>query len=257
MNSYAETAQHLVTDVRIAISLCTRLPIGPSAETSGGDVARASWAFPVAGLVVGLFGAGAYWLASRAHVPPLPASGLAIAATILVTGAMHEDGLADTADGLGGGKSREQKLEIMRDSRIGTYGACALVISLMLRWSALAEIADPRLVTIALISAHMSARAALPVFMSLVPSAREDGLSTSAGRPPPQSAVIAVVLGTICLFVGVGPRGAMVGLLTLSLIGLLLAALAKAQIGGQTGDVLGAIEQTGEAAVLLIAASLL
>ncbi len=257
MNSYAETVQNFITDLRIAISLCTRLPIGPQAVVSDGDVARASWAFPVAGLVVGLFGAAIYWIASSVDVPPLPASALAMAATVLLTGAMHEDGLADTADGFGGGKTRETKLEIMRDSRIGTYGACALLISLMLRWSALAEIAEPRYVAIALISAHVSARAALPAFMAFVPLARADGLSSSAGQPPRQSAAIALALGTICLVLCFGASGALIGFLALALIGLLLAALAVKQIGGQTGDVLGALEQVGEAAILLIATTLL
>jgi adenosylcobinamide-GDP ribazoletransferase len=210
----------------------------------------------LAGIVVGLAGATVYWLAARANVPPLPASALAIAATILVTGAMHEDGLADAADGFGG-KTREQKLEIMRDSRIGTYGACALAISLMLRWSALAEIADPRLVGVALITAHAAARASLPAFMCFVQPARADGLSSGVGQPPPQSAAIAALLGTICLFLGFGPRGAMVGLMMPALGGWLLAALARRQIGGQTGDVLGALEQVGEAAILVIAASIL
>src|SRR5438093_13572986 len=115
MSDYAETLQKLVTDLRIGISLCTRLPIGSSSAIGEGDVARARWTFPVAGLLVGLTGAIAYWLAVRANVAPLPAAALALAATLLLTGAMHEDGLADTADGLGGG-SREKKLEIMRDS---------------------------------------------------------------------------------------------------------------------------------------------
>ena len=257
MKDYAETFQHLFTDVRIAVSLCTRLPAGPSSPAGEGDVARASWAFPLAGIVVGLAGAAVYWLAVRANVPPLPASALAIAATILITGAMHEDGLADAADGFGGGKTREQKLEIMRDSRIGTYGACALAISLMLRLSALAEIADPRLVAVALITAHAAARATLPAFMCFVQPARADGLSSGAGQPPPQSAAIAALLGTICLFLGFGPRGALVGLLMLALGGWLLAALAKKQVGGQTGDVLGALQQVGEAAILVIAAAIL
>ena len=256
MKSYTETAHDLIIDLRIAISLCTRLPIGPSATVGDGEVARASWAFPVAGLVVGLFGAAIYWIAARSHVPPLPASALAIAATVMLTGAIHEDGLADTADGFGG-KTRETKLEIMRDSRIGSYGACALILSLMLRWSALAEIAEPRLVAVALIAAHVSARAVLPIVMSFVPPARANGLSSSAGQPPQQSAAVALALGTICLLFSFGPSGALVALLTLGLIGLLLTRLAIRAIGGQTGDVLGALEQVGEAAVLLIAASLL
>jgi adenosylcobinamide-GDP ribazoletransferase len=257
VKSYAETAHDLIIDLRIAISLCTRLPIGPSTTIGEGEVARASWALPVAGLVVGLFAASIYWIAVRLHVPPLPAAALAITATVMLTGALHEDGLADTADGFGGGKTCERKLEIMRDSRIGTYGASALMLSLVLRWSALAEIAEPRLVAVALIAAHVSARAVLPVVMSFVPAARADGLSSGAGQPPQQSAAIALALGTICLLFSFGASGALVAVLALGTIGLLLTRLATRAIGGQTGDVLGALEQVGEAAVLLIAASLL
>ena|SRR5579872_2101074 len=246
----------ITADLRIGLSLCTRLPVAPIAPVGDGDVARASWSFPVAGLVIGIIAAVVFWLATRLAVPVEPAAALALAATMLATGAMHEDGLADTADGLGGGKTREQKLEIMRDSRIGTFGACALGISLMLRWSALATIAEPRSVAIALIVAHMAARAPLPLFMHLVPPARSDGLSTSAGQPPSTSTAIALGLGVLSLVFGFGWRGAMTGLMLLALANLFLAWLSSRQIGGQTGDVLGTLEQVGEAIVLLIAAAL-
>ena len=185
----------------------------------------------------------------------LPASALAIATTTLLTGAMHEDGLADTADGLGG-TTREQKLDIMRDSRIGTFGACALAVSLMLRWSTLADIAEPHFVAAALIAAHVGARAALPAFMQLVPTARRDGLSSEAGRPPAPSAIAALILSVICLLFAFGVTGTIVTLLLLVLAGLVLARLATHQFGGQTGDVLGAMEQVGEVVILLVAASL-
>src|SRR5262249_46253138 len=193
--------------------------------------------------------------AVRLNVAPMPAAALALATSMLLTGALHEDGLADTADGLGG-KTREQKLDIMRDSRIGTFGACALAISLMLRWSTLTDIAEPRFVALAVISSHGAARACLPAFMRLVPPARADGLSSGAGQPPWPSAVAALVLGVICLLFGFGPVAMMVTLLILLLAVLLFARLAIRQFGGQTGDLLGALEQIGESAVLLLAASL-
>jgi adenosylcobinamide-GDP ribazoletransferase len=205
--------------------------------------------------LVGLAGAFAYKVASRLGLPPNLAALLALAATALVTGALHEDGLADTADGLGGGRTRERKLEIMRDSRIGTYGVCALVLSFGLRWSALATIADPSLVAFALLSTHAAARAGVPAFMLLVPPARPDGLSASAGSPPGRSAAIAFALGTLALALALGPGKALIGLILLTLAGLLLARLAIRQIGGQTGDVLGAFEQIGEILILLVAAS--
>jgi adenosylcobinamide-GDP ribazoletransferase len=257
VTDYAETAKSLIDDMRIAISLSTRFPVGPSTPVAAGDIARAGWALPVAGILVGLAGALVYWLAARLHLQPEPAAMLALATTILATGAMHEDGLADAADGFGGGKTREQKLEIMRDSRIGSFGAAALIVSIVLRWSALAAIADPRAVAIALVSAHAAARAPLPLFMRLVPPARADGLSSSAGQPPPQSVIIAIALGIACLLFGFGASGTITALVALAVVALLLASLAKKQIGGQTGDVLGALEQTSEAAILAIASSLL
>jgi adenosylcobinamide-GDP ribazoletransferase len=189
-------------------------------------------------------------------LPSDPAAALALAATVLVSGALHEDGLADTADGLGGGESREQKLEIMRDSRIGTYGACALILSMIARWSALATIAEPAEVAMALLVTHAAARAALPAFMWLIPPARPDGLSAGAGQPPSQSAIIAVGLGILCLVIGFGPGKAIMGLILLSIGALIWGFIATRQIGGQTGDILGALEQAGEIVVLLMAAAL-
>ncbi|MBB4397331.1 adenosylcobinamide-GDP ribazoletransferase [Bradyrhizobium sp. ERR14] len=251
----AELFKDVVADLRMAASFVTILPVASSKPAGDGAVARATWALPVAGLAVGLAGAFVYKVAIRFGLTPNIAALLALATTALITGALHEDGLADTADGLGGGRTRERKLEIMRDSRIGTYGVCALIVSFGLRWSALAAIADPLLVACALLSAHAAARAGVPAFMSLVPPARPDGLSASAGSPPGRSIAIAFALGTLALALALGPGKALVGLILLSLAGLLLARLAVRQIGGQTGDILGAFEQIGEILILLVAAS--
>ena len=254
MSEAVETVKSLVADIRIAISLCTRLPLAPAGAITDGAVARASWALPVAGMLVGALSAAIYWLAERLHVPTQPAAVLALAASILLTGAIHEDGLADSADGLGG-KTRERKLEIMRDSRIGTFGACALAISLLVRFSAIASIDDPRSVAIALVVAHTTARAVLPAFM-LLPAARPDGLSSGAGQPPVQSVAIAIGFGVVALGLGFGAGGMLVGTVVLAAIVALFARLAREKIGGQTGDVLGALEQTAEGALMLIAAAL-
>ena len=255
--SYLARLEALMRDLRIAISLCTRLPVGTSMAVGGGDVARAGWAFPVAGALIGAIAAAVYWLADHLHIPPISASVLALATTVLLTGAMHEDGLADTADGLGGGRTREKKLEIMRDSRIGTFGACALGLSLLLRWSALTAIEDARAIVIALIVAHAGARAILPAFMSVVAPARGDGLSSGAGQPPPISVAVALGLGIVALAIGFGLKPMLAGVAVLAAIALLLAFIARHQIGGQTGDVLGALEQAAEAALLLLATTLL
>ncbi len=247
--------EDIIADLRIAASFVTIVPVASSKPAGDGAVARATWALPLAGLLVGLAGAAAYAVASKWGLTPATAALLALATTVLITGALHEDGLADTADGLGGGRTRERKLEIMRDSRIGTYGACALLLSLGLRWSALAAIANPWAVMLALCAAHAAARAGVPAFMSLVPPARPDGLSASAGSPPGRSVAIAFALGTLGLVLALGPGKALVGLIVLSLAGLMLARLAIRQIGGQTGDILGTFEQTGEILILLVAAA--
>lgn len=251
----AELLKGIIADLRMAASFVTILPVASSKHAADGAVARATWALPIAGLLVGLAGAFVYKVAIRFGLTPDLAALLALATTTLITGALHEDGLADTADGLGGGRTRERKLEIMRDSRIGTYGVCALMLSLGLRWSALAAIADPWAVTLALCAAHTAARAGVPAFMSLVPPARPDGLSASAGVPPGRSVAIAFALGTLALALALGPGKALVGLILLSLAGLMLARLAIRQIGGQTGDILGAFEQLGEILILLVAAA--
>jgi adenosylcobinamide-GDP ribazoletransferase len=258
MADYAEILQSLVSDLRIGVSLATRLPVAPRAPLGDGDVARASWSLPVAGMLVGIAGSAAYWLATRLHLPPEPSVALALVATVLFTGAMHEDGLADAADALGG-QTTEQRLQIMRDSRIGAFGVCAVVISFLMRWSALSEIAevtDWRSIATALIVAHAASRAILPAFMYLVPPARSYGLSAAAGRPPGQGVAAAVALGILCLLLAFGLKVAVIALLMLALAALVLARLAVKRLGGQTGDVLGALEQVGEATLLLIASAL-
>ncbi|TYO67677.1 adenosylcobinamide-GDP ribazoletransferase [Bradyrhizobium hipponense] len=255
MMPHAKFLKDVIADLRIAVSFVTILPVGSSKPAGDGAVARATWALPVAGLLVGLLGAAVYAVATKLGLTPGPSALLALATTALITGALHEDGLADTADGLGGGRTRERKLEIMRDSRIGSYGVCALILSFALRWSALAAIASPWLVALALCAAHAAARAGLPAFMSLVPPARPDGLSASAGSPPGRSVAVAFALGTLCLALALGPGKALVAMILLSLAGLILARLVVRQIGGQTGDILGAFEQTSEILILLVAAA--
>ena len=247
----------LASELKFSILFCTRLPLGHSAPIEGADIARASWAIPIAGALVGVIGALVYWITFEIGLPSLLAAGLTLAATLIATGCLHEDGLADTADGFGGGKDREHKLAIMRDSRVGTYGACALILSLTLRSSALATMAEPLAVTMALVAAHTSARATLPTFMWFVPPARTDGLSAHAGRPPRASVAAAGVLGLITLGLGLGPVIAVISLLLLSSAGVFMAWLCVKQIGGQTGDVLGALEQVNEILILLAATILL
>jgi adenosylcobinamide-GDP ribazoletransferase len=250
-----ERLRDIAHDLKVCLLFATCLPIPHGAPVGGGEIARASWALPVIGALIGLIGAVVYAVAYRIALPPLIGASLTLAVTVAVTGALHEDGLADTADGLFGGRDRAARLEIMRDSRIGTYGAAALTLSLLLRVGALASLAGPAAVALALVASHAAARAALPAFLHLVPGARSDGLAAEAGRPPQASVALAAALGVVTLMVALGAgRGLAACLLLLATLAALRRLCLKT-IGGQTGDVAGALEQAGEVAVLLVAAA--
>ena len=242
-----------IGELSTSILFLTRLPLPRHAPIGGLAVGQSVWAFPLAGVVVGLIGALVYAIAHRLGLPPWPAAGLAVAATLAATGCLHEDGLADTADGFGGGDTTERKLDIMRDSRIGTYGVCALALSLLLRTGALASLAEPGLVAAALIAAHSAARATMPVVMFFVAPARRDGLSFAAGQPSAARVAVAAALAVIILAVCLGPVRAIVSVIVLAIVIALMAALSVRQIGGQTGDVIGAVEQVSEIVILLVA----
>jgi len=236
------------------IAFLTRIPFVRGAPASeAGTLAQAVWAFPLVGVIVGVVGALVYALAHRLGLPPWPAAALAVAATLAVTGGLHEDGLADTADGFGGGETRERKLDIMRDARIGTYGVCALILSLLLRAGALASLADPGHVAAALIAAHAAARATMPALMFFLAPARNDGLSFAAGTPSAARVAASVVIAVVVLLISLGLVLTIAALIVLAIAAVLMAGLSERQIGGQTGDVLGAIEQVSEILVLLVA----
>ncbi len=213
-------------ELKASIVFCTRLPLLRATPIAGSAIAKAAWAFPIAGVVVGVIGAVVYVLAHKFGLPAWPAAALAVAATMLVTGCLHEDGLADAADGFGGGQTREQKLEIMHDSRIGVYGVCALTMSLLLRVGALASLPSAHAVVWALIASHAAARAAMPALMLVLPPARSDGLAFDAGRPPGEAVAGAAVIGflilAICLHLGHG----ILALIVLAVIVALMAWLA-------------------------------
>ena len=244
----------ITTELRTGLAFCTRLPVTAPKD---GNLARAAWSFPVVGALIGALGAVVYWLADGLSLPSFVSATLAVAATALITGCLHEDGLADTADGFGGGATRERKLEIMRDSRTGAYGAIALIVSFMLRVGAIASLAGPGLAAAALIAAHAGARAGLPLFMRAVPNAREDGLSSGVGTPPTGPASVAALLGLLALMLCLGVGTGLVAALLVVAGLIVLARLCLRQIGGQTGDVLGAVEQVSEILILLTAVAML
>ena len=236
-------------DILLALVLLTRLPLPQLPETAFDRQAKAAWAYPLAGLAVALPACALGALALAAGLPAGPAAGLVIAAQVLLTGAMHEDGLADVADGFWGGFTKARRLEIMKDSRIGAYGVIALVLGLGLRWSALTALMAAGGLW-ALIGVAALSRAPMAVLMAALPNARHAGLSQMVGRPARQTAAAAGVLGaaSVLLFAGAAGLAAIAGA---ALAAAALAAVARAKIGGQTGDVLGASQQLGEIAALL------
>ncbi|MGA7432820.1 MAG: adenosylcobinamide-GDP ribazoletransferase [Xanthobacteraceae bacterium] len=245
--------QDRLEELKASMVFCTRLPLFRTAMIGSGTLAKAAWAFPIAGVMVGLIAAAIYGLAHRTGIAAWPAAALCVVTALLVTGCLHEDGLADTADGFGGGTTREQKLDIMRDSRIGTYGVCALILALMLRVGTLASFFSIASAVWALLASHAGARAAMMAFMFIVPPARRDGLSSDAGQPPIESVAAAVALGFVIAAFSLGLLHAIVALVLLIIAGALMAWLSRKQIGGQTGDVLGAVEQIAEIVILLVA----
>jgi adenosylcobinamide-GDP ribazoletransferase len=239
-----------------ALTFLTRLPLGRAqADAPAPSLAVTSWAFPLVGVVIGAIGGIAYVIARGLALPALAAALIAVATTALVTGALHEDGLADTADGFGGGATREAKLDIMRDSRIGTFGVLALIFSIGLRTAAIAEIGLRWHVFAALIAAHALSRGVLPAAMHRLDPARADGLGAGAGRPEQNQVLIALGIALAVAVIAIGLRAGLSAAIAAALVATALGWLARRQIGGQTGDVLGAIEQVAEAAALLAAAA--
>lgn len=243
--------RQLLDDIGLSLVFFTRLRL-PSRDFGGRSLADAIWAAPFAGLAVAVIGALVYAIVSKAGLAAGPSAALALVATMLVTGCLHEDGLSDIADGFGGGRTREKKLEIMRDSRIGAYGAAALGASLLIRWTALSELAGPGHVFLALLAAHAASRGPFGAFMHLLPPARADGLSANAGSVTVETAAIGAALGAVALL-ALGLGGATVALILLGLLFAAFRALCLGQIGGQTGDTIGALQQLGEITVLLVA----
>ncbi len=244
----------LFDDFAIATALLTRLPVG-MAMPADGAIAASGWAFPLVGAGIGALAALAFLIAEPLGCGSALAALIAVAAGLAVTGAFHEDGLADTADGFGGGAGREEKLAIMRDSRHGSFGVLALVLSIGLRAAALGTIGEPIHAGLALIAAHAASRGALPALMRILAPARPDGLGAAAGRPGPAVAIAAAAIGGAIALAVLGPRAGTIALLLTAGALALAAMLARHQIGGYTGDVLGFFQQIGEIAMLLAAAA--
>jgi adenosylcobinamide-GDP ribazoletransferase len=235
----------------LAVQFLTRLPVPRDLPFSEERLTEATKFFPLVGLVVGLIGAGVLWAAAQV-LPMTVAVLLSTAATIAATGAFHEDGLADAADGLGGGMTRERTLEIMRDSRIGTYGAVTLGLTLALKVTALASL--PLSVALPLVAlGHGISRYAPVAVIFTSAYAREEGAkfvapTISAGGHALSLASGAVLL--VCLLWAIGPA-ALAGAVAGAVLAAGMARIYLRKLGGFTGDCLGATQQMAELGLIL------
>jgi adenosylcobinamide-GDP ribazoletransferase len=253
MTDFGPRLSRLPADTLAALSFFSRLPAQAPAKSF--DLHQSAGAWPIAGLLVAIVPAALFWIAVETGVPSIVAALLAFAALAALTGGMHEDGLADTADGFAGGRTRDEKLEIMRDSRLGTFGALALFFSVLIRAASLAALiyagAAAGAVAIVLVAA-ISRSMALWHWNATLP-ARSDGLAWAAGRPDWMALAIGLLVGIIAAIVLLFMFGVVV------LIGILLAALGIGvftalcvkKIGGHTGDTIGAAQQIAETLIFV------
>lgn len=256
----------LLVEVAQCIRFYSRLPVPPLPSESDPhavpDFTRIPRALPIAGAVIGLVGFLAITLAMVLRLPTAAAAAVAVAALVLATGAFHEDGLADTADGFGGGSTVQRRLEIMSDSRVGTYGATAIGLSLILRVTLIAALADrvgAGAAGLAIVAVASASRVVALGPLWLLPPAKPDGRSASVGRPSDTTmataAALAAGIALLLLTPAFGLPRAGVSLIVAAASAWPILTLCRRLIGGQTGDVAGATQQVAEVAMLAVLAS--
>lgn len=251
----------LVTDTVRSLGFLSRLPLS-SAWFDGfdGRYDRAARTFPIAGAITALPGAATLGMLLAIGVPPLPAATVSLAVGIALTGALHEDGLADTADGLAG-RTPAQRIAIMRDSAVGTYGIVALIVAFTLRVTALGSIVaavGPTLAGLAIVSGAAASRGGMVWLWHATHAASDSGSAAASGRPVRRAAVFALASSALAVAACGAPFGWR-ATLAASLFAILVVEgmrrMALRNLGGHTGDVLGATCVLVEGAWLLGLAS--
>ena len=245
-----------IDDTARSVAFLSRVPV-PQRHFAGHDgrLSRAVRAFPLAGVLIALPAAALAAVLAALDAPPALLAFAALALQVLVTGALHEDGLSDSADGIGGGRDRDSALAIMKDSRAGSYGVVALVLSFGVRAAAIAALAaalTPSGLGMALLAAAAASRTAMVWHWSLLPPARRDGVAASVGEPAGGAAAFALAGGTLLSALLLLPHLAAI---VLALAAAIVAVLAfnrtvMRKIGGHTGDTIGATQQLAEMSVL-------
>lgn len=243
-------------DLRVATALLTRIPVSHPDGPMPVYLVQAFKVFPIVGAAigaaVGFVYLGLLWL----HLPAMTAAALALGASAVLTGGLHEDGLADVGDGFVGGHDKATALEIMRDSCHRTSGVVILMVSFAAKLFALAGLPTTAVVPV-LVAAHALGRAAIPALSAWLPAARIDGLGLRAGAAPPTIAVMAGAVALAIVVVVLPVREALFAVALAPAAAIGVGVLAKWKIGGQTGDVFGAADQAVEVAVLVMCAACL
>lgn len=242
-------------DIAVAFGLLTILPVPVDFDRAAQRGAAACWAFPLVGATLGAGAGLAGNLLVYLGAPVGIAAAVMLGVLAIVTGAMHEDGLADCADGLGGGRDKEARLAIMKDSRIGAFGAVALGIALLARWSGIETLGTAGNLFWPLVAVGAVSRLPMVLAMFLMPPARDGGLAAGVGSPTPTSVAAAVGIAFLLALVTLG-WGAFAVLFWAGLATLPLFLVAQKLIGGQTGDILGGSQQLAEIAALGVVAAM-
>lgn len=256
-NSPSAVGSRLVEDVIMGCRFYSRIPLSQRPHRAP-DLSRIALALPFTSVALGMGPALLLLVLIGLGLPAVYAAALAVASAVIITGAMSEDGLADAADGLFGGATAEQRLEIMKDSRHGTYGVAALCLFLVLRVVAIGAIAGahPLAGAATWLAALVLARSGALWLSVVLPSARREGVSATAGRVTRRSFAMGAVFALIVSFVLAGPAVSVLGLvLALALaVGVTVgwAWLCERLVGGQTGDLIGALQALIEIAVLTV-----
>ena len=244
--------EEVLADLAWAAALLTRLPVaGRDGREPVVALAASVWAYPVVGAGVGALGGGLYAALAAIGLSPLLGAVLALAATVAATGALHEDGLADTADGFGGGATPRAQARDHAGPRHRDLRRRRSLVALALRAGAILALHEPGRVLVALVVAGALSRAGMTALMGMLPPARRDGLAAAIARPGPAlvGAALAVALVPVLLLLPAAPALTCVGLSALACGAV--GWLARRQIGGVTGDVLGAAQQAAECAALV------
>ena len=236
----------MINDIKVAFAFLTRIPINHKPEIS---IQRSAVWFPLVGWVIGGVTGFLFYFLSQG-IPALPAAAITILFSTLVTGGFHQDGLADTFDGLVGGWNTDDRLRILKDSRHGTYGVLSIALQLIIQVSLLSTL-SPRVGALAIITAHTLGRL-VPIYFMLAPAVpSHEGMGATYSRAVGARDVLASTLLTVALLFGLIGVHLFIAAVIVAMIGLTFLVYVKKKIGGVLGDVLGASEQIAESFILL------